>query len=131
MSSLDTRRILGSTGRLSWISCGFAWLLRFDDRISKGIAGMGDEAGSEGIKTGLDTLSPIWEIVNFVSICSIGSNDSTMFTGLTCMEFKDSDVDAVEIVGDSANVFELITHLVTSYFMYVYVQFYYNLLTLF
>jgi len=73
---------------------------------------MGDEAGSEGIKTGLDTLSPVGEIVNLVNICAIGSNNDAVFTGLTASELEGSDVDAVEIVRDSSDVFELIVHVV-------------------
>jgi hypothetical protein len=111
MSSLDTRRILGSTGRLSWISCGFAWLLRFDDGVTERVAGMGDEAGSKGDKTRFDALPPIGIILNLVGIGAVGSDRDTVLAGLAGMEFEGMDGCSVDEIGDSMDVFELIVHI--------------------
>ena len=111
MSSLDTRRILGSSGRLSWISCGFAWLLRFDDGVTERVTGMGDEAGSKGDKTRFDALPPIGIILNLVGVGAVGSNGDTVLAGLAGMEFEGMDRCSVDIKGYSADVFELIVHI--------------------
>jgi hypothetical protein len=111
MSSLDTRRILGSTGRLSWISCGFAWLLRFDDGVTERVAGMGDKAGSEGNKTRFDALPPIGIIVNLIGVGAIDSDGDTVLAGLAGMEFECMDSCSIDKIGDSMDVFELIVHI--------------------
>ena len=110
ISSLDTRRILGSTGRLSWISCGFAWLLRFDDGVTERVAGMGDEAGSEGNKTRFDALPPIGIILDLVGIGAIGSDGDTVLAGLTGMEFEGMDRCSIDKVWNTPDMFELIGH---------------------
>jgi len=111
MSSLDTRRILGSTGRLSWISCGFAWLLRFDDGVTERVTGVGDETCSKGDKTRFDALPPIGIILNLVGVGAVGSDGDTMLAGLTSMEFEGVDGCSVNIKGHSVNMFELIVHI--------------------
>jgi hypothetical protein len=110
MSSLDTLRILGSTGRLSWISCGFAWLLRFDDGVTDGVTCVGDERSAEGIKMGLDKLAPVGEIVNLVRVGSVGSDGDTLITGNSTVEFECVGGCSVDIMGDSTDLFELIIH---------------------
>ena len=111
MSSLDTRRILGSTGRLSWISCGFAWLLRFDDGVTERIAGVGDKTCSKGDKTRFDALPPVGIILNLVGVGTVGSDGDTVLAGLAGMEFEGMDRCSVDIKGHSADVFELICHM--------------------
>ncbi len=111
MSSLDTRRILGSTGRLSWISCGFAWLLRFDDGVTERVAGMGDKTCSKGDKMRFDALPPVGIILNLVSVGAVGSDGDTVFAGPAGLEFESMDGCSVEKIGDSADVFELIVHI--------------------
>lgn len=97
-------------GRLSWISCGFAWLLRFDDGITESVAGMGDEAGSEGNKTRFDPLPPVGIILNLVGVGSIGSDGDTVLAGLAGMEFEGVDGCSVDEVRDTPDMFELIVH---------------------
>ena len=111
MSSLDTRRILGSTGRLSWISCGFAWLLRFDDGVTECVTGVGDKTCSKGDKTRFDALPPIGIILNLVGVGAIGSDGDTVFAGLAGMEFEGMDRCSVEEIGNPVDVFELIGHM--------------------
>lgn len=111
MSSLDTRRILGSIGRLSWISCGFAWLLRFDDGVTERVAGVRDEAGSKGDKTRFDALPPVGIILNLVGVGTVGSDGNTVLAGLAGMEFEGIDGCSVDEIGDSVDVFELIGHM--------------------
>lgn len=110
MSSLDTRRILGSTGWLSWISSGFAWLLRLDDDVVEGVAVVRDDGGSEGIKTGLDTLAPIGEIINLIGIWSVGSDRNALFAGNSSVEFESICSCSIDVVGNSSDLFELIVH---------------------
>ena len=111
MSSLDTRRILGSTGRLSWISCGFAWLLRFDDGVTERVAGMRDKAGSKGDKMRFDALPPVGIILNLVGVGAVGSDGDTVLAGPAGLEFEGMDGCSVEEIGDSVDVFELIGHM--------------------
>ncbi len=111
MSSLDTRRILGSSGRLSWISCGFAWLLRFDDGVTERVASVGDKTWSKGDKTRFDALPPIGIILNLVGVGAIGSDRDTMLAGLAGMEFEGMDGCSVDKVRNSPDVFELIGHM--------------------
>ena len=111
MSSLDTRRILGSTGRLSWISCGFAWLLRFDDGVTECVAGVGDKTCSKGDKTRFDALPPIGIILNLVGVGAVGSDGDAVIAGLAGMEFEGMDGCSVEEIRDSMDVFELIVHI--------------------
>ena len=111
MSSLDTRRILGSTGRLSWISCGFAWLLRFDDGVTERVAGMGDKTCSKGDKTRFDALPPVGIILNLVGVGAVGSDGDTVLAGLAGMEFKGIDGCSVDKVRNISDVFELIVHI--------------------
>jgi hypothetical protein len=111
MSSLDTRRILGSTGRLSWISCGFAWLLRFDDGVTECVAGVGDKTCSKGDKTRFDALPPVGIILNLVGVGAVGSDGDTVFAGPTGLEFEGIDGCSVNIKGYSLDVFELIVHI--------------------
>jgi hypothetical protein len=85
-------------------------LLRFVDGISKGISRTRDEIGSEGIKMGLDALGPVVEILNTASICVIGSNGDAVGAGLASLELEGVDGGFSEKVGDSSDVFELITH---------------------
>ena len=125
MSSLETRRILGSSGRLSWISRGFAWLVRFDDGVANGVTCMGDESRSEGIKTRFNALPPVGKILNSVRVWMIGPNGDTVLAGLSSLEFEGVDGSSVEIVGDSSDVFELIGHIV-SFMMGRSVQFLIN-----
>ena len=113
MSSLDTRRILGSTARLSWISSGFAWLLRFDDGVTEGVAGMGDEGLAEGIKTRLDPFPPIDSILNVVTIGIVSSDLDAVLAGLSVTELEGLDGGSVEIIGDTSDVFEFIIHVVS------------------
>ena len=110
MSSLDTRRILGSIGRLSWISCGFAWLLRFDDGVTERVAGVRDEAGSKGNKTRFDALPPVGIILNLVGVGAVGSDGDAVLAGLTGMEFEGIDGCSVDKVRNISDVFELIVH---------------------
>jgi hypothetical protein len=109
MSSLVTRRILGSTGRLSWISCGFAWLLRFDDGVTECVAGVGDETGSKGDKTRFDALPPIGIIVNLV--VAIGSDGDTVLAGLAGLEFESIDGCSIDEIWDSVDMFKFIVHI--------------------
>jgi hypothetical protein len=85
-------------------------LLRFVDGISKGISRTRDEAGSEGIKMGLEALRPVREIFNAASVCVIGSNGDAVGAGLASLELEGVDGGSTEKVGDSSDVFELITH---------------------
>lgn len=110
MSALDTLRILGSTGRFSRISCGFAWLLRFDNGVAKGVPGLRGERGAEGIKTRLDTFSPVGKIDNGVGCGVVGTDGETGAGWFSVVEFESSDSGSVEVVGDSMDVFELIIH---------------------
>jgi hypothetical protein len=110
MSSLDTRRILGSTGRLSWISCGFAWLLRFDDGVAERVTGVGDKTGSKGDKTRFDALPPIGIILNLVGVGAVGSDRDTVLAGMTGLEFEGMNGCSVEEIGNPVDVFELIGH---------------------
>jgi len=121
MSSLETRRILGSSGRLSWISRGFAWLVRFDDGVANGITGMGDESRSKGIKTRFNALPPVGKILNAVRVGVISPDVDAVLAGLSALEFEGVDGGSVEIVGDSSDVFELIVHVVT--FIMITIQF--------
>ena len=111
MSSLDTRRILGSTGRLSWISCGFAWLLRFDDGVTECVTGVGDKTCSKGDKTRFDALPPVGIILNLVGVGAVGSDGDTVLAGMTGLEFEGMNGCSVEEIGDSVDVFELIGHM--------------------
>jgi hypothetical protein len=112
MSSLDTRRILGSTGRLSRISCGFAWLLRLDKGVAKGVSCVADERFSEGVKTRFDTQSPVVEIVNAVGGRIVGSDGDTVFGGMPVGEVEGLDAGSIKEVRDASNLFEFIVHLV-------------------
>ena len=111
MSSLDTRRILGSTGRLSWISCGFAWLLRFDDGVTECVAGMGDKTCSKGDKTRFDALPPIGIILNLVGVDTVGSDGDAVIAGLAGLEFEGVYGCSIDKIGYSVDVFELIVHI--------------------
>ena len=111
ISSLDTRRILGSTGRLSWISCGFAWLLRFDDGVTERVAGVGDKTCSKGDKTRFDALPPVGIILNLVGVGAVGSDGDTVLAGLAGMEFEGIDGCSVDKVRNISDVFELICHM--------------------
>ena len=111
MSSLETRRILGSTGRLSWISCGFALLLRFDDGVTEGITCMGDERVSECNEARLDPLPPIGIILNLVGVGMVCSDGDTMFiAGLTGLEFEGMDGGSAKKIGDVSDVLKFIIH---------------------
>ena len=112
MSSLETRRILGSTGRLSWISSGFAWLLRLDNGVPKGVSCVGDEPCSEGIKTRLDALPPVGKILNAVRVGVIVSDVDAMLAGESALELEGLDGGSVKVVGDASDVFEFIVHVV-------------------
>ena len=117
MSALDTLRILGSTGRFSRISCGFAWLLRFDNGVAKGVPGLRGERGAEGIKTRLNTFSPIGKIGNGVG-CGVVGTDGEAGTGwFSVIKFEGSNGGSVEVVGDSVDVFELIIHCSALFFI--------------
>lgn len=115
MSSLDTRSILGSIGRLSRSSCGFTRLLRFDDGVPKSVSCVGDERGAEGSKTWFATLSPVIDVGDAVSCGIVCSDLDTVLAGLASLEFECSDSCSVEIVRDAANVFEFIGHGFTIY----------------
>jgi hypothetical protein len=109
MSSFDTRRILGSTsGRLSRSSCGFTLLLRFIDVVAEGVAGLGDNASTEGCKTRLDGFTPSGKVGNGIAI--IGSNCSACGAGLSTLKFEGVEGGSVEVVGDAVDLFELIVH---------------------
>lgn len=111
ISSLDTRRILGSTGRLSWISCGFAWLLRFDDGVTERVAGVGDKTCSKGDKTRFDALPPVGIILNLVGVGTVGSDGNTVLAGLAGMEFEGIDGCSVDEMWNISDMFELIVHI--------------------
>jgi hypothetical protein len=89
-------------------------LLRFVDGISKGISRTRDETGSEGIKMGLDALGPVLEILNTASVCVIGSNGDAVGAGLASLELEGVDGGFSKKVRDSSDVFELITHCLSS-----------------
>jgi hypothetical protein len=109
MSSFDTRRILGSTnGRLSRSSCGFTLLLRFIDVIAEGVAGLGDNAATEGCKTRLDGFSPSGKVGNSGTIVS--SNGDAFRAGLATLKLEGVEGGSVEVVGDAIDLFELIIH---------------------
>jgi len=108
ISSLVTRRILGSTGRLTWISCGFAWLLRFDDGVTERVAGVGDEAGSKGDKTRFDALPPVGIIVDLV--VAIGSDGDTVLAGLAGLEFESIYGCSIDEIRDSIDMLKFIVH---------------------
>jgi len=59
---------------------------------------------------GLDALGPVVEILNTASICVIGSNRDAVGAGLASLELEGVDGGFSEKVGDSSDVFELITH---------------------
>lgn len=110
MSACDTRRILGSGGRLSRSSCGATLLLRLD--VVAGVSGLRGEAGSEGIKTRLDTLPPVCKVGDTIRFLIVFSNCDTVFPRLACVELKGVESAAVGVVGDSVEVLELIIHVV-------------------
>jgi len=72
---------------------------------------LGGEGGTEGIKTRLDMFSPIGKIGDGVGCGVIGTDGDAVRTGLSVVEFEDSDSGSVEVVRDSMDVFELIIHL--------------------
>lgn len=128
MSSLETRRILGSTGRLSWISSGFAWLLRLDDGVPKGVSCVGYESRSEGIKTRLDELPPVGRILNTVCVSIVLSDIDTMLAGESSLELEGLDGGSMEVIRDASDMFELIVHIVPFIVIDGIVQFLINLL---
>ena len=108
MSARDTRRILGSGGRLSRSSCGATLLLRLD--VVAGVSGLGGEGGAEGIKTRLDALPPVWKVGDTVRFLIVFSNWDTVLSRLASVELKGVEGAAVGVVGDSVEVLELIIH---------------------
>uniref|UniRef100_A0A6C0KRK3 Uncharacterized protein n=1 Tax=viral metagenome TaxID=1070528 RepID=A0A6C0KRK3_9ZZZZ len=110
MSALDTLRILGSTGWFSRISCGFAWLLRFDNGVAECVPCLRGEGGAEGIKTRLDTFSPIGKISDGVGCGVVGTNGEAGTGWFSVVEFEGSNCSSVEIVRDTMDVFEFIIH---------------------
>ena len=126
MSSLDTRRILGSTARLSWISSGFAWLLRFDDGVAERVTCVGDETGSEGSKTRFDELPPMGIIVDLIGVGAIGSDGDAVLAGLPCLEFEGVDCGSIDIMRNTLHLFKIEVHMreVLSYTLARTVKFY-------
>lgn len=59
---------------------------------------------------GLEALGPVVEILNTASVCVIGSNRDAVGAGLASLELEGVDGGFSEKVGDSSDVFELITH---------------------
>lgn len=108
MSARDTRRILGSGGRLSRSSCGATLLLRFD--MVAGVSGLGGEGGTEGIKTRLDTLSPVGKVGDTIRFLIVFSNWDTVLSRFTSIELKGVEGAVVGVVGDSVEVLQLIIH---------------------
>jgi hypothetical protein len=59
---------------------------------------------------GLEALGPVMEILNTASVCVIGSNRDAVGAGLASLELEGVDGGFAEEVGDSSDMFELITH---------------------
>lgn len=65
---------------------------------------------------GLDKLPPVGEIVNLVSVRSIGSDGDTLIAGNSTVEFECVGSCSVDVMRDSADLFELIIHVVAFIF---------------
>ena len=109
-SALRTFSILGSATGFSRISCGFALLLRLGNGFTELVSFLWVNRGSEGIKMGLDGLFPFGEIGDGIRGGVIGSNSDAICGGFSSIKFEGSNGRAIEIIGDSSDVFEFIGH---------------------
>jgi hypothetical protein len=75
-----------------------------------GVSGLGGESGAEGIKTRLDTFSPVGKVGDTIRFFIVFSNWDTVFSRFTSIEFKGVEGTVVGVVGDSVDVLELIIH---------------------
>ena len=76
--------------------------------VAEGVAGLGDNASTEGCKTRLDGFTPIGKVGNGISI--IGSNGDAFRAGLSTLKLEGVEGGSVEVVGDTVDLFELIIH---------------------
>ena len=106
MSSLLTWSSLGSAGGSARSSLADTLLFRFVNGLTKVVSCAGDDSFAVGIKTRLCGLCPVLSELDEISLGIVGSKEDTMGRRFSSVDLKAVEVVALEVVGDSVDVFE-------------------------
>ena len=106
MSSLLTWSSLGSAGGSARSSLADTLLFRFVNGLAEVVSCAGDDSFAVGIKTRLGNLCPVLSELYEISFSIVGSKEDTMGRRFSSVDLKTVEVVALEVVGDSVDVFE-------------------------
>ena len=106
MSSLLTWSSLGSAGGSARSSLADTLLFRFVNGLTEVVSGPRDDSFAVGIKTRLCGLCPVLSELDGIPFGIVGSKEDTMGRRFSSVDLKAVEVVALEVVGDSVDVFE-------------------------